>query len=207
MAKRPSQAIGMSRMIHKQPLRKRFVLFTEGEQTEPDYFNAIARLFRVNMDVKGFGESAWSLLDRALAFKNSTKYVREYDNVWIVFDLDRLSPDVFNQIVRTAQAHGVCVAYSIPCFEVWLLLHFDLSTAPMSSQDCSVELARQLGKPYRKNDWRMMGFIAKRDPHAAIRRSTQLKAFHDTQLSNLNPSTTVDRLMEEILKASADQTL
>ncbi|MFI5615899.1 RloB family protein [Streptomyces sp. NPDC051567] len=45
-----------------------------------------------------------------------------YDEVWCVFDVDQF-PDVADAVAQ-ARRHGIEVAVSNPCFEVWLLLHF-----------------------------------------------------------------------------------
>ncbi|MFE7125103.1 RloB family protein [Streptomyces sp. NPDC057617] len=45
-----------------------------------------------------------------------------YDEVWCVFDVDEY-PDVAKAALA-ARRHGIKVAVSNPCFELWLLLHF-----------------------------------------------------------------------------------
>ncbi|MET9529817.1 RloB family protein [Streptomyces sp. NPDC006649] len=45
-----------------------------------------------------------------------------YDEVWCVFDVDAF-PDV-SEAAALGRRHGIRVAVSNPCFELWLLLHF-----------------------------------------------------------------------------------
>lgn len=51
------------------------------------------------------------------------------DEIWGVFDKDEHSD--FDQAVHRCHEHGVRVARSNPCFEVWLILHFEDFHCPM----------------------------------------------------------------------------
>tara|TARA_B100000614_G_C14537853_1_gene489095 strand:+ start:1255 stop:1797 length:543 start_codon:yes stop_codon:yes gene_type:complete len=74
------------------------------------------------------------LTDAALAFqkkrrkeardkKLSISQLEDFDQIWIVFDTDVLTPSKRNEGIAYAESKGVKVAYSEPCFEYWLLLH------------------------------------------------------------------------------------
>ncbi|MEU9564283.1 RloB family protein [Streptomyces sp. NPDC048161] len=46
----------------------------------------------------------------------------EYDQAWCVFDVDEFTD--IDRAVTEAGRHGIEIALSNPCFELWLLLHF-----------------------------------------------------------------------------------
>lgn len=56
----------------------------------------------------------------------------EVDECWCVFDVEwpKNHPDL-SQAVQLANDHGIHLAISNPCFELWLILHFEDQTAFM----------------------------------------------------------------------------
>ncbi len=118
----------------REPKRK-FVLFCEGQSTEPDYFKSLrvqvrGALIEIEI-VPGAGvpytiakAASKEAKNRGLA-KGSRKKLDSYekqDEVWAVFDRDQ-HPNYTNA-VQKCMASGVGVARSNPCFEVSLILHF-----------------------------------------------------------------------------------
>ena len=59
-------------------------------------------------------------------------FVLEYDDVWVVFDLEKPN-DIRRELARRAIDYGkpqrINFAVSDPCFEYWLLLHIHYTTA------------------------------------------------------------------------------
>lgn len=47
-----------------------------------------------------------------------------FDHVWCIFDLDTLSSDRYEKAMIKAKKAGIHIAESLPCFELWFLLHF-----------------------------------------------------------------------------------
>jgi hypothetical protein len=113
--------------------RPRILILCEGKVTEPSYFRDFQhqeknRLVDVVIDDEGGVPK--TLVERAVARRKEAerearlqkdKYLR-YDEVWCVFDIDSHPnlPDARQQ----ARANGIELAISNPCFELWLLLHF-----------------------------------------------------------------------------------
>jgi hypothetical protein len=63
-------------------------------------------------------------LQRLTAFKK--EYVTEEgDAFWLCIDRDRWPDNVFDAVLRDAATIGYEVAVSLPCFELWLLLHYE----------------------------------------------------------------------------------
>jgi hypothetical protein len=110
--------------------KENFLIYCEGKNTEPSYFNKF-RLLSATIRSFGEGNNTLSLVRRAIEFRNSGKY----DQVWCVFDGDDNSLDNFNNAVfliekeKEREINGKPVklraAYSIQAFEYWLILHFN----------------------------------------------------------------------------------
>lgn len=110
--------------------RKKIIVYSEGKNTEPGYLYAYARHLRSSVLELVFPEAGAvprTLAAKAIAKKteiDTKKYVRENgdrDSVWVVFDRDEhLGVD---EVIAKCEAAGVGVAYSNPCFELWLILH------------------------------------------------------------------------------------
>ena len=71
------------------------------------------------------------IVSRALALKKEG----EYDAAWCVFDMDKESenPENYVEALKKAKDNKINVAKVFPCFELWLLLHFNKSHKPYSN--------------------------------------------------------------------------
>ena len=109
------------------------LIVCEGEKTEPQYFSGYRRAChnpRVNIIVADEHGVPKTLVEIAKQYKTEAEEdaSREkddnlaYDSVWCVFDIDEhpLVPDA----KQMARDNGIELAISNPCFELWLLLHF-----------------------------------------------------------------------------------
>ena len=123
------------RKARREP-RRRFILFCEGRNTEPAYFDAIRRACSsalvavetypgvgvpytiATRAVEHARDSLGDLGRRSRRMKDSFE---EADEVWAVFDRDEHPR--FNEAVAFCESNGVGVARSNPCFELWLILH------------------------------------------------------------------------------------
>lgn len=111
----------------KSPL-KRFYLICEGANTEPQYFEELVAFYRATsielITVPGAGDpSAIAKEASKVSRGRSRKYSFEKgDEVWAIFDCD--THKHYEDAKRNCEANGVNVAYSDPCFELWLILHY-----------------------------------------------------------------------------------
>ena len=99
----------------------------EGERTEPLYFHALKDRLRLRtLDVKGTGDDPRTLVDFAKRLRDEEERRGDgFDFVYCVFDRD-MHP-AFKEASDVAQRSGIGLARSWPCFEFWLLLHFEYS--------------------------------------------------------------------------------
>lgn len=120
------------------------LIVTEGSQTEPKYF-AHYRNRQTNIDIRvvgsrsGGGETDYlSLIRKAVEYQNKNQIsVSDGDAVWVVADADvnYNNPDpiadkdrLLSKARKMADAKGIHIAISNPCFEFWYLLHFQYTT-------------------------------------------------------------------------------
>lgn len=102
------------------------VIATEGRLTEKAYFDQF-RERRVQVEILPMGEDNQSSPQHVLERLNG--YCGEYqigegDELWLMIDVDRWGDKILSAIASEAFQHGYRLAVSNPCFEVWLLCHY-----------------------------------------------------------------------------------
>jgi hypothetical protein len=112
----------------------------------------------------------------------------EIDSCWCLFDVEwpRHHPNL-RQAIDLAQAHGINLAISNPCFELWLVLHHTdhrafIETDPATKM--SQDLDSRSGKSIEVVDYMPLR-------HDAVRRARALDRHHmgnGTEFPNDNPS-------------------
>lgn len=134
-------------LSRKAPTRlpnKRILVVSEGEVTEPDYFDAFkafARLVNVDVDVCGkeCDSAPISVVNFAEVKANGEGRPESggYDEVYCVFDRDTHS--TFHSALSKIQtldkapeflAGRIQAVPSYPCFEIWFLFHFVRTRKP-----------------------------------------------------------------------------
>lgn len=139
-----------SRTKNIKPVKQTFLIVCEGENTEPDYFNAF-RLTSANIKALGEGYNTLTLVDRAIDIRNHDASLgRKYDQSWVVFDKDSFSANDFNAAIFKARANGFKVAYSNQSFEFWFILHFALRHGGLQRNLYAGILSGHLGFAYAK---------------------------------------------------------
>ena len=69
------------------------------------------------------------------------------NEVWCVFDCDG-NTDSLNRAIKAAESKGFNAIYSIQCFELWFLLHFQPLTTAIDRKDYDRRLSNHLGINY-----------------------------------------------------------
>jgi len=132
-----------------------FIIACDDTYAPKQYFDFF-KLLRVQIHVvpTNNGTSiAGDVLKRLLSFEHE-----EDDELWMVLDTDHLTQGHhLRGLVRAlqdAKKKGVKVAFSRPCFELWLLLHHldETSIAHLANaHDVEAALRTQLGEYNKKN--------------------------------------------------------
>lgn len=196
----------------RSPKRK-FVIFCEGSNTEPDYFRAIKQRFVgaiIDIEILGAAGVPSTIARKAVAEiaairrdnRRSKQTFGNLDEVWAVFDEDA-HPHVAQAIAKCRDA-GVGVAYSNPCFELWLVLHIqnfdqacDRHTIQRHLEGVCAEYDRKSGKSPNCNE------LVKSVSTAETRAEAQFQRRIDEGSLMGPPSTTVHLLTKALREASA----
>jgi hypothetical protein len=120
-----------------------------------------------------------------------------YDHVWCVLDVD--SHASLDAAVRLGNREGISLAVSNPCFELWLLLHFQDHTAHVTAAGL-VSLLRSHISGYDKHvDCALIGG---RYSDAEHRADLLVKRHEQNGTTGENPSTSVHELIKQMLAAA-----
>ncbi|MBA6231989.1 MULTISPECIES: RloB family protein [unclassified Colwellia] len=128
---------GLERRKARRASYDKVLIVCEGEKTEPNYFNELINFYKLNtanVEIDGTcGSSPKSVFERALELYQKEECKGDaFDKVYCVFDKD--SHGTYDETlirISAQKPRGVFhSAISVPCFEYWLLLHFQYTTKP-----------------------------------------------------------------------------
>jgi hypothetical protein len=193
------QAAQLARKAGRRASYDRILIVTEGLKTEPLYLGEIRSKYRLqtaNVQVQHsqFGTSPLRIVEYAEhLFVNGDEakniQPRAFEQVYVVFDRDdhdsyrnaldkvvALNGKLLNDAKQKVAFHAVA---SVPCFELWLLLHFEDVLAPLHRTEVYQRL-----KQYLPNyDKGQAGHYAQTCQHLAV--ATQ-RATHLAQLTTVH---------------------
>jgi hypothetical protein len=187
---------------------ERILIVCEGKKTEPHYFQGLRlalRLYPANVVI----EDRESGLDpkSIVAFAIETfKKDKDFDHIFCVFDKDKhISYNAALDKIRAKRLAGGATLHaitSVPCFEIWLLLHFTYTTHPFSAagsdSNCALVIDALDGKGrilgYEKGSKDIFNVLSDK-LETAIRNAEKLENFHKTSQTD-NPSTKVHELVQ-----------
>ena len=133
-----------------KPVKKTFLIVCEGENTEPEYFNAF-RLTSATVKAIGKGLGTMSLVREAISVREQEKQKgKSFNFCWVVFDKDEYQD--FDEAIEFAKKNGFEVAYSNQAFELWFLLHFKKYSGKLHRREYPKLLEKHLGLPYSKQE-------------------------------------------------------
>lgn len=194
------------------PSGKIFLIVTEGKKTEPNYFEKLREYLRLTAlkVVHPEGTDPLTLTLNAILLRDKQKQEAKkrddmvpFDEVWVVFDLEKPHDqrrELAQKAIALGKSKGIHFAQSDPCFEYWLLLHWQYTTAPFGGCDEVMRSLKSHWTDYNK------GFIPdidciKKFP-TAVKSAEHCRKYHKDCGSTGNPSTDVDILVRELNKAA-----
>ena len=196
------------RNTHSRKSKKVILVAYEGNnKTEKNYFkNFSGREKNYVIEVVPGNETDPENLVRQTIQK--TKHLgldlTEDDMAYCIFDAD-IKPAKDKQIIsaiKLAKDNNIIPIVSAPCIELWFLLHYDYTTAEISSD----EVITRLKKFYPKYEKNCNIYPEIKDKvNIAISNSKKLEKFQllnnrKLQMVEANPYTEVYKLIEELLK-------
>lgn len=133
----------LRRRIGSREPNRRTIIFTEGEVTELVYIRGIAQVSgNVLVSIQPQHGTPETLLKAARKFKRQENRrfdsASKKDTIWLVFDCDE-HPNL-SGVLNEAREAEIKVAFSNPCFELWLLLHFQDHDAPDNRHELQKKL-------------------------------------------------------------------
>ena len=196
----------------------RILIVTEGEKTEPNYFEHFAvknhNYFIYDVKCEGTGENTLAVVKKAIELRNASS--TPYDSVWAVFDKDSFPSNNFNSAIEKAVANGINVAWSNEAFELWYLYHFQNRVTAMSRDAYKAAISKAVNstgrwkgkKPYKykKNEEGNFNIMTQYgDMEQAIKNAQQQhSSFTNTKYATHNPCTTVYKLVLQLLNRDED---
>lgn len=162
---------------------RRFVIGTEDTYAPRQYFEESSifrnpRILVLTLPTEDGCSSPKHVLDRLKKYRDEAKQRKEWDDkdeYWLMLDTDHWTKpnhiDNFTKVCSEAIDQGIQLAHSNPCFEVWILLHFEDFDAGDQFQECKdveIRLKGALGQ-YNKTRLDLSRFDPKNAGIAADR--------------------------------------
>lgn len=208
---RKMKARRASSLVRKTGKRESYdvvLIVCEGEKTEPNYLKGLKRALDLgNANVKvledGHRNDPVGIVQCAI---DSYEEESLYDRIYCVFDRDGHAR--YSEAIDLATHHHLAsegklfAITSVPCFEVWLLLHFEYTTqgfVKSGNRSACDQIVRALKdnnhiKSYVKNYPNIFDLLNDRTD-TAIKHAKRLTRYN-AQTASDNPSTKMHELVE-----------
>ncbi|MDR1240674.1 MAG: RloB family protein [Oscillospiraceae bacterium] len=134
----------------KRQRNPKIFVITEGTKTEPEYFLMLKEGKRKDIAMEVFSsDGKTNPLQLLEAFK---KKLEKYgfdtdcgDEAFLVLDMDYNTPKDFKELLKWEKGSKNCYnIISNPCFEYWLLLHFEDIKGHLTLEKCKEALKRHI---------------------------------------------------------------
>lgn len=205
------------RGIRRRQLKPVVLIVTEGSQTEPKYFDSF-RSRQTNIDIQVVSGGAGSGTDYASLVRKAVAYMEKNglspqngDRLWIVADADvnynvpdpvAVKSRQLETAKKNAAKHGIQIALSNPCFEIWFLLHFKYTSGHLQDYSAVLAQLRSYLPDYEKTV--DVAAILAEHTEQAMHNAEKLAAYHtknghtDLRSIEVNPYTGVHELVDSI---------
>jgi hypothetical protein len=201
-------AVTAPKPIEVIPERRYFLIVSEGERTEPNYFNNFKTFLPKHLietiNVHGEGDNTVNIVRKAISLRDERKknvLLPDYNEVWAVYDKDDFPANSFNTAVRLAVQNNIESGHSNQSFELWYVLHFQFLQNALHRSDYVTILSRILKFKYEKNDLNVVKFLFQ---HGKVRQAIEWARELEENSSgatpaNACPTTRVYVLVERLL--------
>ena len=197
------------RLIRKPAIREErqcILIVCEGEKTECNYFRRLRkelRLASVDIEVKHRGSAAFRAVEYARELKGNraNSLFSDYDKTWCVVDVECPPQKSLDKAVIHAKNYQIDLIMSNPCFEYWLLLHFEKTSSHMTAKKTLQRLKKHLpGYSKSDDDWFR---VVHQETEEAIKRAKAILKENGWEMDNLkecNASTHVHKIVGDLLQ-------
>lgn len=194
----------ISKSKNRRSEHAKILIATEGVNTEPQYFEKFTALIRakavrvVSVKPVGVGRDPLSVVSEAKRIRDLEKRGGDsYDAVWCVVDVDEHAS--LERACIEAGRLGIEIAISSPCFEIWLLWHFENRAAWVDASTLS-KLLRKNGVTGKNMP---DGFPYQKYP-AAMGRASKCEAVK-MKHAPPNPHSSIPKLISALLEAYGEK--
>ncbi|MFJ4435077.1 RloB family protein [Streptomyces sp. NPDC088923] len=198
----------LGRRKPKRPEQRRVLIYCEGRNTEADYLKGLRAELSgtIRIAVGSAHGTPLKLVRDALKHRDRAPNERDdqftaYEDVWCVMDVEAPKPHGdLSQALKLADAEGIKVVLSNPCFELWILLHFSFHAGWMTSDQAQRTLEKHGGTGY-DGQRKKVDYLALRSGiEQAMKNAARLRAHHggSAKPHQTNPWTDVDRLVHDL---------
>lgn len=205
----PRRGFPRQRDLRRRPPRltprHTVLIVCEGRRTEPNYFEDMRKALHLKTTevrvLKGKGTGGAEQLVRKA---KRAKREEDFDDVWCVFGCDQCAN--FDDAVGlcASKRDAVGAAASNPCVELWFLLHFEYTSAPLSTREVQRRLAAHI-PGYDKSSTPVYSLLEDRQP-AAIANAERLRSYHSDagNKETETPSTRMHVLVQSLTRLTED---
>lgn len=146
MAKKKNTRRDFRRRSEFKELKTVFLIITEGEKTERQYFNHLKEFpiieKTINIQCPKIKQNSPKKLLKKMEQK--IKELNDNDQAWIVCDKDEWTEEQLSKLFEWTKTSPKCnLAVSNPKFEYWLLLHFEDGKG-ITKQNCLEKLRKHI---------------------------------------------------------------
>lgn len=196
-----------------QSSNKCTLIITEGQNTEPNYLEALRKRLGLKATrievIHPEGTDPITLTEAAIKRRNKrnreskkSNMVVPYDEVWVVFDLEK-THDKRRQQAKSARvikgAKGIKFAESDPSFEFWRLLHETYTAKSFESCDAVLTELKKECPSYTKSEIPSTETLSK-IPTAV--KNAQCLRKDNKNSGRTNPATDMDLLVRSMNSAA-----
>jgi hypothetical protein len=196
--------------------RNKVLIVCEGSVAEPNYLKSLVSDLRLTHTVNICGKECSNdplymyqfAMSELLQNWHDTR-CDDYDKVFCVFDKDRHvhydaavqainNKPVYESLGKTAEIAAIT---SIPCFEVWVLLHFEYTDSAFSKKANIVKRIKKHYPEYNTRTARDLYPFLKPTLNDALQNAKKLSENAATAASD-NPSTKMHELVDYLIAQS-----
>lgn len=188
------------RQGHKNP-GKVIVIVCEGEKTEPNYFKELRQKFRLsNLTVQIVPGKGAPISIVNCAIDEKKKLDESSDEVWCVLDTENPANNAtLAPAIEKARNNKINLAISNPSFEYWYFIHFEDSNRPFANGQ-EMKRALRLHIPDYDENMSVFSILDDLTPTAIEYATSLRRRSPDSWDIFPNPSTSVDKLVQEIIE-------
>jgi len=204
----------LKRSIPTRECKKRFLIVCEDSRSAPNYFRALSKYLKIAASIEvcpsTLGTDPVNVVQSAIDIREKIEEESNadpFDSVWAVFDADLHSQNK-HQIPNARQladSNTIKLAISNPCFEYWLILHFESCGETELQSDRMISKLSTLWIKYAKKKYEKgkadFSHVVKKCDEARKRAEQGRRQAAGRSPEEQNPCSEIDLLIDEIQKS------